>query len=983
MAANTGYCSTNESCKVRIPLFPLRYSAHPRPKGGADYAYDAASLDTGFQKLDHAQYGLRCVGAGFVYLFDETEGTVFVWRVNEENGQFVELLSRYRSLEAALGGYKPGRSLSHIWANERSVVHILLTDTLLTERKIREIESNQDGIRAKLATTIDVKAWADSAPARNTFAAGRLGELVEEFKGTDLSFSPSRIRHSTPSAQSLVPGMKAVAPTKQIAVVMHDNIALVQDLRGMFHVSRSEMEAYNSAPDAASKGDDIQRYRKTIIARLIGRIYEAAYANSKGINLQDEAGQEKLDKALKRDVYEYEYKRKWFEDNLAVQEREPARYRPSSYPSAKAQLDAMPKDPVGQRAAVLALNAERYSRHVKEDERVAYLKNFERELEQRHIAVLDHKNDRCAWLKSYRQSAKPADFGATFLRYDLTDPVASTSHATAFSHCIEGMIWGTATTPAGKKDHERALFGEWWALPWKQNPILENLGHDKGFGDTLVENKADVLVDTAAGKVFAGLVRFVAVQYLMEQVGVYTLTRAPNWRGAVRNSVDALIHRLAGTGSEADAAHLRGLLEERYGDRIVGRRLTLAEGYARLGQVPGVRGLTAEGSIAQHAGNEIVLLEWERLTPLTRYANPFLQVFEGGAASGVAVLSIWNLMKAIEDFRDGSDILDVATQSNLVAAVLGTASALNGALISTRALAPVMFENASVLGGALRAMASTGALRYFGYGGALADAATNWLKAYKQYQIGNTSAGTYYAMAGAGMLSGGIALTNAGAGAMTTGIGLAGSFLGIPVWGWIVAGVILLGLGLWWLFKGEDARYSDLEFWLNDGTFGRRSLLGRESGVVYPSLDAENKAYVEIHYAPKKSDSEWKIFALDTLVSPVGTVGVTTTYSPRLVVEIAYPLEGEILPLHPVSARGAMSPRVSGGSEMNLKIRQDRRKPLASGGTLLTYAISGLRSDVDFDLALIAEYVPKLLGEPLTSTYSFANEDVPWYYRSE
>ena len=340
-------------------------------------------------------------------------------------------------------------------------------------------------------------------------------------------------------------------------------------------------------------------------------------------------------------------------------------------------------------------------------------------------------------------------------------------------------------------------------------------------------------------------------------------------------------------------------------------------------------------------------------------------------------------MKAIEDFRISADLDDIATVSNLAAAALGTASAVNGALVATRALAPAMFENASVLSSALRAVASTGALRLFGYGGALADAITNWFKAYKQYQIGNASTGTYYALAGAGMFFGGIALTHAGAGAMTTGIGLAGSFLGIPVWGWIVAGVILLGLGLWWLCKGDDGRYSALDFWLNDGTFGKRALLGRESGVAYPSLTAENKAYVEINYAPKKFDSEWKVLALDTLVSAVGTVGVTTTYSPRLLVEIAYPLEGEILPLQSVSVMGETSPNISGGAETDLTIRQERRKQLVSGGTLLTYVITGLRNDIDFDLSLTAKYVPKLLGEPLAATYSFANEDVPWYYRTK
>ena len=53
-------------------------------------------------KRDHAQYGLRCIGGRLIYLFDETQGDVFVWRVNEENGQFIELQSRHRSLEGAL-----------------------------------------------------------------------------------------------------------------------------------------------------------------------------------------------------------------------------------------------------------------------------------------------------------------------------------------------------------------------------------------------------------------------------------------------------------------------------------------------------------------------------------------------------------------------------------------------------------------------------------------------------------------------------------------------------------------------------------------------------------------------------------------------------------------------------------------------------------------------------------------------------------------
>lgn len=86
-----------------------------------------------------------------------------------------------------------------------------------------------------------------------------------------------------------------------------------------------------------------------------------------------------------------------------------------------------------------------------------------------------------------------------------------------------------------------------------------------------------------------------------------------------------------------------------------------------------------------------LFLEWERLTPLTRYANPFLQVFEGGAAGGVALLSMWNLLNAVADLRIGESLLDRATQSNFVGAVLGTGSVINGALMATKAITPAIF----------------------------------------------------------------------------------------------------------------------------------------------------------------------------------------------------------------------------------------------------------------------------------------------------
>jgi len=955
MATSTGYCSTNEGCKVRIPLFPLRYSAHPRPKGGADYAYDAPSLETGFPKLDHAQYGLRCVDSGFVYLFDKTEGKVFVWRVNEENGQFIELQSRYRSLEAAVDGYRHGQSLPHIWANEHSVVHLLLTDTLLTERKIREIESDQDGIRAKLATAIDMKTWTESAPATNTFAASQLDELVEEFKGTDLDFSPWKVKKFTRSVQGLVTGMKAVAPARQIAVVMHDNIALVQDLGGMFHKSRQAMETYNSAPYHDSAAGDVQRYRKMIVAQLIERLYESGYADKAGMAGQD---REKFERVLSRDMDEREWKRKRFAENLAVIEREPARYRPSSYPDARRQLDALPTDPIGRRAAALSEAVPLYARHVREVDRVRFMREFSGELGRLHDTVVDKKNDRCTWLERYVNTTSPNDTGTTFLRYDTDNPMSSTSHAIAFSACIEGMIWGTELTTPGTKDHERDLFDAWWKLPWQTNPILVNIEHDKGLVDAIWDNKMDVALDAAASKGLGRLLRFGALHYLMEQVSVYALSRFPTagadgrvWHGVARDAVADRIHQLAGMGTVEDADRLVRMLETRYQDRLTIRRLTRDEAIQALEDAAGFpRGSVVVGSIAMGAGDTMEVIVWQRMTPLTRYANPFLQVFERGVAGGVAFFSFLNLKAAILDL-DLSGEKWKSSWANLVAAIMGIGSATNGVLIATRALMPQVYLRASISAVVLQRIASTGALRLFGYGGAVADAVSNWFKSGEQRRVGNQEAATAYAVAGLGLGLGGAALTAGGAG-LAAGLGLAGTVATVPVWGWIAAGLILLGTGLWWLTKGDQAEFIPIGYWLNDGTFGKHELLGRPAIVRYETLDQENRGYIQAIYAPQRLDADWHMT------------------SNTLIVKVVYPLDGDI---QRIESHG------NDGTQAQLYPMEGEERS-SNESRVRSYKIIGLTKGTGFRYSIRPSYAPVLLGESLESEITFSDKDTPWYY---
>ncbi|WP_321872027.1 toxin VasX [Paraburkholderia tropica] len=861
MAGRSAYDCVGDNCEPRIPLFPLRYSVQPRKVGDKSVStYGAANLplETGFPTLHNAQYDLRCIGGGFIYLLDETHGDVFVWKVGEGECQFIELLAKTRTLNQALNDYKQGSKVPYLWGRRGSRVHLLLTDTLLTDAKLRDLQRNKDGIRDKLATTLDLSTWKDASPARNSFPASRIGQLVEEYKGTSLDFSIWKIKPHFPTAEGLHRSMKAQAPEAQIAVVMHDHVALVQDLGGIFQIARQQFESYLATPDKNSSADATQRFHKKLIADLIDRIYTGAYADRRGISPDDPAA---LDRSVQGEIKRREVIRKQYQDALEPLHRDPASVRIDYYRNAKQHFDSMPSEPVSQRAAVLADGASRYSQHVREADRVAFLKQYAANVKKLHGDVLDTKNDRCVWLQRYPQAKAATDFGSSFLRYDLANEMSSSTHAVAFAHCIESMIWGTQETPPGKKDNERDLFAQWWAMPYASNPILVNIANDKGFGSAIWENKMDAGTDSVwkligiPGKKF--VMHYIGTHYLMGQVSIFILTRPANWKGAVRNNVDAKIHALAGTGSEEDAAQLRKLLEERYKDQVTSREITPSEFEDLFKKAAGAQANTiiAEGSIAQHMGNSIEILEWKKITPLTRYANPFMQTFEGGAAGGVLFLSCWNLIRAIRSFewkKGGTFAENGNNVSNMLLAIFGVGGGLNGALAFTQARLPAIFERVSLSGSFLRGMAGVGALRFFGYGGAIFDAITQWTKAWGEFQKGNKDAGTCYAVAGLALGMGGYALTAAGAGlaaegaTLGTALAVAGTSATVPIAGWIVAGIILVGVGLWFVTKGDHAQYTDLDFWLNDGTFGKHELLGRPKTVTYANLNEENDAYVKI-----------------------------------------------------------------------------------------------------------------------------------------
>ncbi|MGV8403111.1 toxin VasX [Pseudomonas aeruginosa] len=886
MPGQKQYNSSNESCRATIPLFPLRYSAHHRSKNQAEYGYDQPTLERGFPKLKHAQYGLRCIGGGFIYLFDETEGDVFIWGINESDGQFLELLSRYSTLEKSLDGYQIGHTRPHIWARQCSRVHLLLTDTLLAAQKVGEIQLNRGGIRDKLCTTVDVKNWSPTAPSNSTFSAEHLKSQVEEFKGTNLDFSPWPSMPSR-SAEAILTGMRAVASKAQIAVAMYDHIGLTQDLTGMVQQACDAMEKYCATPETDDSQERIERHRKKIVADIIERVYESSYGEKKGLKSQEE-----VNRSINRDVDIQDWQIQRVREHAEHMRRMQAISSRGMNTRTQLPLPALPNRRE-TRSRVLTRVAKLNARHIRESERIDFLNKYERDLKELHKVALEHKNDRSVWLRTYLSSSRN-DLGCTFLRYEKSEDTSSSSHANAFCSCIEGMVWGTEETPAGIKDEERDLFSSWWSASGEDNPLLINLELDKGLAKELWKNKKDALL--AIAKELRPIVLHYATNSLMRQIGVFILTRPNSWRGAVRDTVDGLIHRLAGTGTEADAVRLRNILEERYRDHVTTRRLTRTEAERLLREAAGVPEFTAEGSMARGAGNTIVVLDWERMSTFSRYANPFMRTFEMGTSSVVAIFSICNLKAAIMDFKwDPGE--RGASAASLGAAIMGLGSAVSGLLASTEIALPHAYGRISSASRIATWMASGVAARTFGYGGAVFDAMANAFKAHAQYEIGNAEAGSYYSAASFFLGVGGGAITFGTSALMAQGVTLATAALGVPIWGWLVAGVIFLGIGVWFIMRGDAARFDAIDHWLNDGTFGKHELLGRPSIRRFNTLDEESYWYMVACYSPKLIELDWSSMSISQSSHYTSyAMTVPLEYDPKLEIEIHYPLPGKIFP---------------------------------------------------------------------------------------
>jgi len=232
-------------CERGVPLYPLRY-------GIADYAWDKEVFprlnSDGYPALTAGKaYGLRTLRPGtYVYLcyfengrmwtqhYQVTDDVKFAriwWSYDDDQDATPGRLSRPDTVGAQTYLFAPD-------ANTAETVHILVSDTLLSHRKLWAIETNEGGLRDALSTQCRP---AGNPYQEHVFDATLLGQAAPELASpyghgalTPFAWSEIQFSEEAPNHHNVLGNMYiALLPRKDVTplvVALQDPIGIASEL---------------------------------------------------------------------------------------------------------------------------------------------------------------------------------------------------------------------------------------------------------------------------------------------------------------------------------------------------------------------------------------------------------------------------------------------------------------------------------------------------------------------------------------------------------------------------------------------------------------------------------------------------------------------------------------------------------------------------------------------------------------------------------
>lgn len=729
---------------ITISIYPVRYTIRPKSDEESAYSYNDPNLNQSFPKLERSKYTLRSLRTGFVYLYDETNGKHYLWKAVDGRFQAIEL--KKMDLVDEKDFILHSEISDSIWMHKDHKVHILFTDTLLTNKLVRQIESNGK-IRACM-TTID--GGQNFGP--DSFPIKKLSSLVEEFRPQDFceafSWSDRDNEPAISNPYSLMNLLRTSHPSGQLGLALYDNIGLVEDQARTISLAQEKLQEHINAP---------QNQRKNMVSDIVEQIYSSA-----GSDL------------------------------------------------------------------------ERYQKHVDNTARDKFLGDYKDDLDRLTGLLFQRKNDRHTWLKDFTSgSTKPTSLASSFLVYDKSNPISGASYAESFTSCMYGMM-SEVKKHKGVVDKEKVLFNEWWQMPAPNNPVLLSLKLD---------------TDAAVLGVGVSLAESFVRNEMFHNISVYSLSAPKKWSGPIITAhFDKVLEDALNMPSPENAKALRKLLTDDFKENVtvVAKHLTHREYISKYLKEIGLKELQVE-KVYKSTG---ALAKSEKVV----YEIGGVDISKSGlkASSAMpavtslsAILYVINLKNAIENFsQDGYD----HGVANLLSALFGLGAGVNQIFAVQKLVVRSATFERTVIGrsSTLKFIASKTAGKIFGFGAAIFDGITNLIKARNAWSVGDNDAGNYYTAGAALLLTGGVAVT----------LGGAGVALVLNPAGLLVVGVLLLGFGVYCLFKAEKALDTPVEKWLKKSVF-RKDRKGIYARNFYANEADEYHGYLEAIYSPQISNVDW------------------------------------------------------------------------------------------------------------------------------
>lgn len=185
--------------RVGLPILPVRYAVVDthQAEWSAGLPWTLARYaQTNFPLINRAQYVLRLMREGYLYLYDEARQRWQAWMITSDS-RLCEFPPRGRPPTAQEDEHVespcsvPANNLSALLltipdAQSAQTVYVAYSDHPWTSRMLDDMASNQDGVRARAMQPFDVASWLASQSSESATSPEDVAVFVPEFGGESL-----------------------------------------------------------------------------------------------------------------------------------------------------------------------------------------------------------------------------------------------------------------------------------------------------------------------------------------------------------------------------------------------------------------------------------------------------------------------------------------------------------------------------------------------------------------------------------------------------------------------------------------------------------------------------------------------------------------------------------------------------------------------------------------------------------------------------